>query len=161
MLDPKQISIIVHNTLVDIGVNEPAIERLIKGTFLAESGLSLLFDHSNVYNKKRGLMLMDDSVAIELLEEELRFKPVQRDAISTACLINLDKTTIGARLNALDYNIAFMISMTYVFYSSKYDVIPPDDLHDIASYYFKYYRKTGNGNMDKFIETYKSTFLNK
>src|SRR4030066_907178 len=117
MINPKQLSELIRQTLDDIGVKEISIERLIKGTFAMESNLSELFDHSNQYLYRRGLMLMDDNTATEVLEEYLKFRPVQRNAVSVACLIDLEKKTIGERLQALEYNVKFMTAITYLFYS--------------------------------------------
>jgi hypothetical protein len=162
MLNPNHVTKVVRETLKKLGEVEISVEKLIRGTFLIESNFESLFDHSNQYNRKRGLMMLSDLLAKDILTEYIRFRPKQKKQLLDICNIDLDKMPLERILDELETNIVFMVVMTYFVYQSQWVEAPADNLEDIAHCYKKYFVKEyGLHNATEFTEKYKKTFVNK
>jgi len=160
MINPLQISKIVSRTLDNMNQKETTLKNLIKGTFAIESGLKNLYDTSNDYNKRRGLMLMSDTRIEETVNEFIKFKPTLREQIYTATGFDLREEDIENVKEMLEVNIELMVAVLYSFYSSKYDVVPEDNLEAISAYYKKYYDTEDRNKREEFINIYRQTFMN-
>lgn len=160
MLKPSHVSYIVARTLQRMGVNEPSVEKLIKGTFAIESNLESLFDYSNPKHPKHGLMLLSEIELRDLIQEYLRFKSMMCDNILNATGIDIVNENIDHLIGEVDSNIALMTVILYVYYTRQYSDIPEDNINDIAKFYRKYFKKVSDLSVqDAFLDKYKKTFL--
>lgn len=162
MIRARQLDHIVRTTLRRMGVTDSSMVRLIKGTFLYESDLELLYDYSNEHNKRRGLMMMDDRTIERVFNDYMKFRKPLVEAVESATGAIINGSTVVDMKQDLEYNVALMVAFTHAFYSSKFTVPPKDDLHDIASYYRTYYHDMNDPSVDEdFIEYYKEVFTDK
>lgn len=159
MVNPKHLTIIVRKTLHKLGVVEPSIERLIKGTFLIESNLENIFDNENSYNIRRGFMLLPDKHIIHLLDEYLKYRKTDREKVFLATGLQLDGLSTEEILSACESNIAMMVVITYFFYSNRFISVPEDTLESVAHCYFVYFDVDNKHSQEEFIEKYEKTFL--
>lgn len=139
MLDPKDIGSVIKDVLHRLGENEPSVIRLIKGTFLFESGLESLGDKSNPHNPLYGLGMLSEKRINQLVSEYIRFRPLWRSKIHSAIGISVDTYPIERLIRDMDSNIALMVAMTYYWYMVKFDAPPADDLRSIARCYQAHY----------------------
>ena len=156
MLNAKQISYTTRNTLKRMGIYEPSLEKLIKGTFLMQSNLENLYNDDDEYNRLRGLMLMPNDDAVETINEYIRYRPEDRKKVSDASGVDLKNISLEDALTLLETNIAFMVAVTAMFYSSHFIKVPDDNLESIASAYKAYFNE--DVNVAVFIEKYTKTF---
>ena len=159
MLNPKQISKITQDAVKRMGEKEPSIAKLIKGTFLMQSGLSQLFDHTENFNKKRGLMLLSDRDSKHIFDE-MRYNPTLRAKISNATNgIDLLDWDVESFVDELETNILLMIATTFCFYQFKNSDIPDDNLTSIGKFYVRYFLDSdSNEKIKEFVEKYRETF---
>ena len=160
MLNVKHISEIIYKTIKNMGEKEPSIVKLIKGTFVCQSNLEKLYDHTNNYNKKHGLMLLDDN-RLKFIFDELRYNPTLRDKIILATngidLLDWDFQSFGEELET---NILLMVAVTFAFYQLKNSYIPDDNLRDIGKFYVKIFLESDDiKKIDEFAIKYKKTFV--
>lgn len=163
MINHKHLDVIVRGTLEKMGVVDPVMTRLIKGTFLFESNLEEFFDTPSPQRRKRGMMMMDDQRFEQLLRDFLKYRTNFKDKILAATGINVDSTSVDSMKFALETNIAFMVAITYVFFLSKYKTPPKDSLEDIASCYRDcYYDGQFSAEIiHDFAEYYRDIFIDK
>jgi len=162
MINAQNLSYIVRKTLNDMGIREPALEKLIKGTFTIESNLEELFDDTNKYHNTYGLMMMSKAEVIETYEEILRFNKILKKKIFTATSIDIDVISYERFAEVLKSNIGLMVAVCYSYYQAHYDGVPEDDLSEIAKYYTRYYVKEVDYDAEiSFKSLYNSTFSNK
>jgi len=157
MLKPEQISNITKQTLNSMGFYEPSLERLVKGTFLAQSNLESLYDDVDKYKKRRGLMLMSDSDAREIIGEYIRYRPDDRKTITKATGVDLFNLSLEDTLMLLETNISFMVAVTAMFYSSHYIVVPDNNINSIAITYKEYFNE--DADVNDFVVKYTKTFI--
>jgi len=157
MINPLNITNIVRNTLTDMDVYTPAMEMLIKGTFLVESDLTDLYSIDGI---RHGLMMMRGNIALELCGDYLRFKPILKEAVHTATGIDIVREDSDVILAELDTNIRFMVAMTYVLYNNKNEDDPEADIEQIALFYRKHYDTDKTSDIEKFVDYYKEVFIN-
>lgn len=160
MINPNHIFSIVRHTLSDMGVNNPAMEKLIKGTFVVESELENLFDYSNKYNTQHGLMLMRRKEVEWVLRDYIPYKIWLNNAIheSTGINVSEQRDDIDTLIGELDYNIRFMIVVLYAYYDSKNTDLE-DDLQYLAKVYKKHYCDDDYITEDDFVDMYRETFV--
>jgi len=159
MINAKNLSYVVRKTLNDMGIHEPAIEKLIKGTFSIESNLEDLFDDGNRYHHTYGLMMMRKAEVLETYNEILKFNKRLKKKVFDATAVDVDNITYATFAEILKSNIGFMVAICYVYYQSKYDSVPEDNIAEVAKYYTKYY--VGEIDYDAevaFKSTYKQTY---
>lgn len=163
MINTKHLDTIVRNTLQRMNVVDPAMTRLIKGTFLFESNLEDVYDVGGTQKRKRGFMMLDETRFNLLMNEWLKFRQNFKDKIFAATGINVDATPRETLLYALETNIAFMVAITYVYYVSKYKTPPQDSMDALAKCYRDfYYDGPYDGDLLKnFIDYYREVFMDK
>lgn len=154
MINPRQLDNIIRMTLRRMGVKDASLVRLIKGTFLYESGIELLYDYSNEHNKKRGFMMMDDKTITDLFHNYLKFRKPLVEAIESATGAIVNGSSVSDMRQDLEYNIALMVAFTYTFYASKFREPPKDDLDEIAHYYRLYYSGSSDPGVEEDFVTY-------
>lgn len=159
MLRPTHIDFIVARTLQGMGIFEPSIEKLIKGTFAAESNLEVLFDYSNGMNPKHGLMLLEEAKIKETISEYLKYNRILSKKIFDSTGIDVVNEDIDVLVSECDSNIAFMVCILYTFYLRNYESMPQDDLKEIAKCYRAHFKQTAKIEAEEsFIDKYRKTF---
>lgn len=154
MLNHKHISRIINTTLKQRGVYDPALEKLIKLTFFAESGLEDLFDDADPYNPKHGMMMMNDRRIDHLLREVIAFKPSSVTHIMS--MFNQQSYDINYLKSQVDSDISLMVLLTFEFYSHAYVNAPENTLRDVGRYYLKYFNTDTDVVLDDLLFEYES-----
>lgn len=157
MINPQNITALVRRSLNFIDIHEPALETLIKGTFLAESNLESLFDTAD---NRHGLMMMHERDIHWLFEDYIKYKPHLVRAIAALLGLNVRDTDTETFIEELDYNIAFMVLVMYAWYDSKNMDIIEDDLEKLAMFYRNNYSDDRQGDIDEFVQRYQEVFVN-
>ena len=157
MINPTQISEIVKETLNEMGIHEPAIEKLIKGTFAFNSGLEYMYD---IHSKRYGFMLLPEIQVRSTLHEYVKFKKPLRDKIYNTTGINVYVESMDILLDSLRSNVKFMVATLYAFYNSRNDDLMEDDLISVGSFYKKHYIGTEDIIVEEWIEYYREVFGN-
>lgn len=140
-----------------MGINEPAMERLIKGTFLMESQLEYMYD---TIGKKYGLMMLSEDDVERIYKDFFPFNKRMKNKVRKATYIDVEKITLDEFKELLKTNITLMVCATYIYYMMENKDLQSADIVDIASYYAKNYVKTIDIELEKeFIEYYRETFL--
>lgn len=150
MINPKHIAAIVREVLRRMDVPQPAIAKLIRGTFAVESGLSILYSH-----RLYGLALMSEAEVKTIHGELLKYNRALREKILYATNINTDTLSYDDFKFTLSSNIAFMVAVLYIYYSTTYSEPPEDNMNDIARHYMKYYAKEDDV---KYMESFKAEY---
>lgn len=160
MINPQNISHITKSTLKKYGVHSPSMERLIKGTFAAQTGLAELFNHKN---ETLGLMAMPENVFEDLVLNYLTHNQSICDRIYNTCGVDVLPTEIASLKEDLESNISFQVLVTYFHYTRMGGSHPQDDLEDITTYYVKLWKhQIGFKPEDPymhFIVAYEERFL--
>lgn len=139
-----------------MGVVEPSVERLIKGTFLMESQLVDLYDDAT---KSYGLMMLPEKEVERLYNDYLKFNKRVANKLKKTAYIDFSKSTIKEFKEQLKSNLSFMVAALYIYYNMENQEFPNDDLESIAKFYVKYYVKTDDFEMEReFVEYYKDVF---
>lgn len=167
MINPAHINEIIRNTLSVLDLKELAIIKLIKGTFLVNSGLTELYDNSNRINPKFGLMAMPKDVADYTLFSYIKYKPALVRIVNEMTGFDLrdpyydkhqeDKNEI---FNELNTNIKFMVLVTFAYYDSKEINLENDSLDNMSKIWKKFGDFHEINNVDVFIERYHEIFIN-
>ena len=160
MINPTHIDTIVRRTLNDIGETNPVYVRLIKGTFLYESNLQDLFDHSNQYMKFHGLSLMSDKRIKEVVTQYLRYRNHSKKSLQAVTGVSIDTDPLQKISDAMEVDISLMVAMTYYYYQYKRVPVPKDDLVEIAqcyrdNYYIGEYQPE---LVNDFVDYYKEVY---
>lgn len=155
-MNPQNISYIVNSTLKRFGVNEPSVERLIKGTFLMESQLTDMFDSdSRLY----GFMMLSEKEVERIYNEYLTYNKRLANKLKKASCVDFSKIGLEDFKELLKFNVSFMVSVLYIYYTMEFQDIPEPDLHSIAKTYTKYYLKTISPELEQeFVDYYREVF---
>ena len=166
MINPSHISEIIKKTLSKYDVKELAVYKLVKGTFLMNSNLTDLYDFSNKYNPKFGMMMIPKNVADYTLFSYMKYKPYLSNAIHDVTGYNVTdrffETNPAERdtiFDELTTNIQFMILVTYAYFDSKEIDITDDSLENLSKIWKKHADFDEDGDPDNFVELYKETFM--
>lgn len=155
-MNTNNLSYIITTALKSMGVNNPTLERVIKGTFLMESQLEDFYDvNSNLY----GLMMMSEKRLKTIYTEYLRYNWRLTQQVKNATFINVVDLSFDDFKNVVNSNISMMVAVLYIFYLMEGEEFPDDSIEDIARYYVKCYVREINPTIEsEFIEYYKETF---
>lgn len=161
MIDPNDLSKIVYNTLKKMEVhNRSSSEILIKGTFLHRSGLKKLFDYRDRYNPLHGFMLFS-SRDLKEIHEKIKINRKLNRLVENAVGISIVDTDINSFIEELDYNIAFMVCVTYCFYSLLSEDFPEELVDSAAIFYRRHFLKSDDSSIEQaFVNDYKRVFIN-
>lgn len=156
----QNVGVIVEKTLTQMNVREGAWIKLVKGTFAAESGLKELFDEAN---DCYGFSMMHRDWLADILKSVIGPSKKLQGDILRATGVDTSKQNLIEILEAMRYNIAFQVAMTYCGYSSSYLLNPDDNIESLAKEYIKYWVQD---DKDKeaaahFKASYNEIFINK
>jgi uncharacterized Fe-S cluster-containing radical SAM superfamily protein len=139
-----------------MGIFEPAIERLIKGTFLMESNLRELYDDNH---KLYGLMMLSESNVDKIFNDYLRFNKRVAVKLKRTAFIDISKTTLEEFKEQLKSDLSLMVAVLYIHYNSENQEFPSDNLQEIAKFYVKYYIKENDAGIEQeFVDYYREVF---
>lgn len=160
MLNPMDIDYIIKTTLYRLGENDPAMIRLIKGTFLYESGLEELGDRSNTHNPLRGFGMMSDERIEHLVTKYLMFRPLWKNKIKSAFWLPIESYPLERLKEDTDTNVAVSVMLLCYWYKIKVQTMPSDDIMEIAKCYRDHYYFGDHypDLVEDFVEYYNAVF---
>lgn len=152
MLNPTDINEIIEDTLKELGARDLSISMLIQLTFLLESGLE---DLRNSEGNNVGLGQMNKKDMCYIIENYIIPRKQLGIDVNRISLLNVHKDSYDVLFKHLMTNIRFQICMTYLFYKSKWDCPPKDDVYDIIKYYFLFCEGRKNLPSKEYVERVK------
>lgn len=157
-MDSQHVHLAVQDILEKLGSRDTAMMKLIKMTFLAESGLEYFVPDENS-------MWYGFSQISELDLEDFMFNYVKhhelKKKIEQVCLISLSTDNYQNVLFKLKYDISLQIAITYGIYLSRIDLVPEDGLHECAQYYYKFWCRSGwlDEDLQDLRDDYMDTYV--
>ena len=149
MLNPKQLTqYVVEPTLKAIGLYSVAATQLLMGTFLMESGLSLVHQLPN--GPGRGLGQVENTTYQDVKQriQEPRYAPLYAKILTTLNMQELPKDA-----DALMGNLVLAVIFTRLkYYLDRRPMPEPGDINGFANYWGKVYNAGATPNVDMFAK---------
>ncbi len=157
---PQNVAVIVEKTLTQMNIREGAWIKLVKGTFAAESNLAELFDDEN---ECYGFSMMHRDWLDDILKSVIGPSKRLQGDIMRATGVDTSKQNLIEILEAMRYNIAFQVAMTYCGYNSSYLINPDDNIDALAKDYAKHWVQDEKNKeaIAHFKASYNEIFINK
>lgn len=153
MINKKHLREIMKTVLRGMGSSDLSIDKLVLGTMMHMSGLENMYEGIWKNPSKVGLMMMDREKFDYIINNFIKYRVKQSNLIFDLVGVDLVETDADEIWREATWNIALMVVLTYLWYSSQYPEIPEDDNASVTKCFINEWDTKAEHKYTDFINT--------